>query len=100
MHGGNFITMFYFVKIDQIVLETSKKIKYLVHLLWGMPFLFLQYLKFSLTGEHIYEFLRLLTWIQIGVFYLALYMAAVGIDYVLTIRHGLKLTIKSQKLIL
>jgi hypothetical protein len=86
--------MFYFIKIDQIVVETSKKIKYMVHLLWGIPFLFLQYFKFYLTGEHVYEFLKLLTWVQIGVFYLSLYFVAVGIDYVLTIRHGLKLIIK------
>lgn len=41
-----------------------------------------------------YEFIRLLSWSQIFVFYAALYFSAVGIDYVLTIRHGLKLTIK------
>ena len=51
----------------------------MVHLLWEKPFLFLQYLKFYMTGEHVYEFLKLLTWVQIGVFYLALYLAAVGI---------------------
>lgn len=75
-------------------MEKRKRIKYLIHLLWGVPFVFLQYLRWALTGEHVYGFLSYLSWAQIGVFYAVLYSIAVGIDYVFTIRHGLKLTIK------
>jgi len=35
-----------------------------------------------------------LSWAEIGVFYVVLYFIAVLIDYVLTLRHGLKLSIK------
>lgn len=95
VHGISFLTMFYFIKTDQIVMENERKIKYLIHLCWGIPFLFLQYLHWILTGEHVYPFLKEFTWIQLAVFELSLYFISVTIDYTLALRHGLKLTIKA-----
>lgn len=63
---------------------------------WGIPFLFLQYLRWRLTGEHIYNFLKEFSWIQLIFFEAFLYFLAVTIDYTLTLRHGLKLTIKAM----
>lgn len=68
MHGGSFLTMFYFIRTDQIVMEREKSVKYLTHLLWGIPFLFLQYLRWWLSGEHIYGFLRHFSWLQLAFF--------------------------------
>lgn len=48
--------------------EKSNKIKYFIHLIWGIPFLFLQYLRWALTGIHIYGFLEHFTWPQLIVF--------------------------------
>lgn len=86
--------MLYFVKTDQIVLEDNKRIKYFVHLGWGVPFLILQYLKWKLTGEHIYNFLREFSWSQLIVFEMSLYFLSVVIDSTLSLRHGFKLTMK------
>ena len=69
VHGGSFLTLLYFVKTDQIVMERKKRIKYFIHLLWGIPFVCLQYLRWSLTGEHVYGFLEYLSWVQIIAFY-------------------------------
>lgn len=96
VHGGTFLTMFYFIKTDQIVLENNRRNKYLIHMCWGIPFLFLQYLRWRLTGEHIYNFLKEFSWIQLIFFEAFLYFLAVTIDYTLTLRHGLKLTIKAM----
>lgn len=96
VHGGSFLTMFYFIKTGQIVLENNRRNKYFIHSCWGVPFLFLQYLRWSLTGEHIYNFLKEFTWVQLIIFEAFLYLLAVTIDYTLTLRHGLKLTIKAM----
>lgn len=66
----------------------------MIHLCWGIPFLFLQYLHWNLTGEHVYNFLKEFSWVQLGVFELSLYLISVTIDYTLALRHGLKLTMK------
>jgi hypothetical protein len=86
--------MFYFIKTDQIMMEPNKNIKYLIHSFWGIPFLFLQALRWYMTGSHIYGFIHYFTWVQVIVFELTLFLLAIGIDYLLSIRHGYKLTIK------
>lgn len=97
VHGGAFVTMFYFIKKDQIVLETKKRKKFLFHSFWGVPFVFLQYLHWYLTGEHVYGFLKYFSWTQLIVFELSLLYIAISIDYSLNIRHGLKLSLKHIK---
>ena len=68
VHGGSFLTMFYFVKKDQILTETKKRKKFLFHLLWALPFCLIQYLKWSFTGKHIYGFIKHFDWVQLAVF--------------------------------
>ena len=97
VHGGACLTMFYFIKIDQIVLEPRKRVKYLLHLCWGIPYVFIQYMNWYLTGEHVYGFLKYFNWVQLIVFELSLYYIAVAIDYSLTLRHGLHLSLRHMK---
>ena len=89
--------MFYFIKTDRIVLETKKRKKYFFHMCWGIPFIILQYLHWYFSGEHVYGFLKYFDWLQLFVFELGLYYLAVAIDYSLTLRHGLKITLSHMK---
>ena len=89
--------MFYFIKTDQIVLETKKRKKFLFHTFWGVPFIFVQYFHWKLTGEHVYGFLQFFDWTQLFVFELSLYYIAVSIDYSLTLRHGLHIALGQLK---
>ena len=89
--------MFYFIKTDRIVLETRKRQKYFFHLCWGVPFIILQYAHWRFTGEHVYGFLKYFDWLQLITFEGALYYIAVAIDYSLTLRHGLKLTLNHMR---
>jgi hypothetical protein len=91
VHGGSFITMFYFIKKDQILTETRKTKKFLLHLLWAIPFCLIQYIRWHFTGEHIYGFIKYFTWTQIIVFEVALFLLAIYFDYSISIRHGFKL---------
>ena len=68
VHGGSFVTMFYFVRQDQIVTETIKRKKVLFHLFWALPFAFIQWMKWKFTGKHIYGFIRHFDWTQLIVF--------------------------------
>ena len=68
VHAGAFLTMFYFIKKDQVVTETQKRKKFLFHLLWALPFCFIQYLKWNFTGNHVYGFIKYFTWTQLIVF--------------------------------
>ena len=68
IHLGPFLTMIYFIKTDRIVLETSKRQKYFFHLCWGVHFIFLQYLHWYLSGNHVYGFLKYFDWMQLIVF--------------------------------
>ena len=64
---------------------------------WGIPFILLQYLHWHFSGEHVYGFLKYFDWLQLVVFELSLYYLAVAIDYSLTLRHGLKITLSHMK---
>lgn len=68
VHGGSFLTMFYFLKADELVTETGKLKKLGQHFFWALPFLFLQYLHWALSGEHVYGFLKYFEWPQLIVF--------------------------------
>ena len=92
VHGGSFLTMFYFVNNNQVVLVTSKTPKYFVHLNWGVPYLAIQFLHWYFTGEHVYGFLKYFSWIQLAVFEVGLYYLAVSIDFSINLRYGLKLS--------
>ena len=50
VHGGSLLTMFYFVKTDQIVLVPNKSEKYFVHLFWSVPYFFLQFIHWYVSG--------------------------------------------------
>ena len=68
VHGGSLLTMFYFIKTDQIVLVSNKNEKYCFHLFWGIPYFILQFVHWFCTGEHVYGFLKYFTWVQLFVF--------------------------------
>lgn len=91
VHGGAFVSMFYFVKKDQILTETKKRKKFFFHLLWAIPFCFIQYFRFSFTGHHIYGFIKYFTWTQLIVFEVSLFFISVAMDYFISVRHGFKL---------
>jgi hypothetical protein len=83
--------MFYFVKKDQIVTETQKRKKFLFHLFWAIPYFFIQWIRFYFTGQHIYGFIKYFDWLQLAFFEIALFLVAVSVDYMISVRHGFKL---------
>lgn len=91
VHGGSFLTMFYFIKQDQIVTETKKRKKLAFHLIWALPFCLIQYMRWAFTGHHIYGFIKYFTWTQLIVFEVALFGIAIAVDYFISVRHGFKL---------
>ena len=68
VHGGSLLTMFYFIKTDQIVMVQSKYEKYFVYMRWGFVYLFMQFIHWYVSGEHVYGFLKYFTWVQLIVF--------------------------------
>ena len=92
MHGGAFLTMFYFIKKDQILMESTMRKKFVFHLFWALPYIFIQYLHWHIKKTHVYGFIMYFSWIQIFVFELSLYLLAVSFDYYFTIRHGFKIS--------
>jgi hypothetical protein len=83
--------MFYFIRKDQVLTETKKTKKFFFHLLWAVPFAFIQYFRWYMTGHHIYGFIKYFTWLQLIVFEVALFFIAVYGDYFISVRHGFKL---------
>lgn len=94
VHGGSLITMLYFIKTDQIIMEDRRSKKFIFHLFWGIPYIGIQYLHWAMTETHVYGFLVHFNWVQLIVFEVFLYFLAVSIDYSLTIRHGYKLSLR------